>query len=114
MQHKAEIDHQTAGKPLNLPPPYTIRNAETIYDTIRDALLNQSSIMLALSDDADPDLSFFQLIEIARQYAAMQNKQFLLEKPVSPQVREKLRIAGLATTSDGEFHRFWFHEEAFQ
>lgn len=105
---------QTEGMRLTLPAPYTIRHVDRLYDTIREALSTHDKITLDLSSDADPDLSFLQLIEIARHYAAAQDKRFFLDKPVSPQIRERLKVAGLVSQDDRQSGLFWFHDEASQ
>ncbi|PWE52914.1 hypothetical protein DEM27_27870 [Metarhizobium album] len=112
MKNSPESHEKAGEQPLSLPAPYTIRNVQQHYEAIREAILDHGGVRLDLAADTEPDLSFLQLLEIAREYAASQGKPFALENPASPLVRDKLEVAGFLKNADGAFHRFWFHQEA--
>lgn len=86
-------------------------NVQTITEIHRELLqgLQQNrAVELQLGSAADIDLTFVQLVESARRYAAAEGKTVALSEPATPGFREILQRGGfLAAAAD---RAFWLHE----
>jgi hypothetical protein len=96
---------------LELDGALTIRQAAVLKQKMLDALAAADAVQLSIAADAEADLSFVQMIEVARIDAARQRKQLRLSAPASGQVLQTLQRAGLTTGMSAESREFWLHEK---
>jgi hypothetical protein len=68
------------------------------------------SLLLNVPQDAEIDVSFLQLIESARLYAASLGKKFSLERPADHALLDILSRAGWLSETNREIRKFWLHE----
>jgi hypothetical protein len=92
-------------------PSLTIRDIRSVHDFVMASLGTKTDVALSFDDGAAVDLSFVQLIESARHYAAMHGKTLRLSKPASANVRRVLERGGFLSSRRPDSLRFWLHEE---
>lgn len=91
-----------------------IRNIASMYAAITDSFQSSDSIVIDISENAEADLSFVQLIESARRHAKDQAKSIALAAPASGQVLKVLERAGFLEAFNPDDTKFWLHEEVTQ
>jgi hypothetical protein len=84
---------------LDIPPPLTIRQARPLRQLILDALQDGSSLTLRLPEPSAADLSFVQLVESARIYAARTGLSLTLAAPADAGLLKLVEDAGLPAAS---------------
>lgn len=100
---------------LKLPATPSIRNIDEIHGMLAGALTQGASqVVLFIDDEADPDLSVIQLIEVARLHAESKERAFRLADPANSNIRKTLTRAGLQAGAGAAFNQFWYHEENTQ
>lgn len=88
---------------IDIPPPLTIRQAHALKQLILDALKGCSTLTLRLPESSAADLSFVQLVESARIYAARNAIDLSLAGPADGELLELINSAGLAPAAQ----TFW-------
>ena len=88
---------------LDIPPPLTIRQAPALKQMILEALQQHPSLSLRLPKAANVDLSFVQLVEAARIYAARNGGTLSLAAPADDDLLGLVQAAGLGP----EAQAFW-------
>jgi hypothetical protein len=68
------------------------------------------SLLLNVPQNAEIDVSFLQLIESARLYAASLGKSFSLDRPADHALLDILSRAGWLSETNHEIRKFWLHE----
>lgn len=94
---------------LKLDGPCTIRNATDIHKDLLDFIGNNERISLEIAENADVDVSFVQLIEAARNYAAGRGKSLALSHPASDRLLDVLERAGLLDDPKSATSSFWLN-----
>ena len=85
-----------------------IRNIADLHRELLQTLQRSNAIQLRLDGDADVDLTFVQLIEAARRFAAAAGKSVSLSAPAAAGLRAILQRGGfLAAAAD---RAFWLHQ----
>lgn len=107
-----EITNRQDQARLRLGNDLTIRQANEIRQQLLDAFVGRESVVIDIPADADADLSFIQLIESTRLYAAMNGKTFQTNAAAQGAVRTTLERAGFLTEMTTENRAFWAHERA--
>ena len=88
-----------------------IRTIAQVHSDFLSACKDSDSIEIDLGECADLDLSFIQLIESARIFAATAGKSIALSKPANVAVATVLTRAGLLENFTAEDEKFWLHKE---
>lgn len=88
---------------IDIPPPLTVRQVRELKQLILDALKNCSALTLRLPQAAAADLSFVQLIEAARIYAARAGVGLSLAGPAEGELAQLIGSAGLPSDA----RTFW-------
>ncbi|ACI56533.1 hypothetical protein GGI64_003928 [Rhizobium leguminosarum] len=96
---------------INLPDELSIRSASELYSKFTDEFHGKDTIVVSISESAEADLSFIQLIESARRQAKADGKTFKLSMPARGSVLKVLERAGFIETFDQEDASFWLHKE---
>lgn len=91
-----------------------IRNITKFYPEILTALSGTKPVVLDLADAPEVDLSFVQLVESARLYAAAHGKALTLAQPASGPLLDVLGRAGFIDTASHEDAQFWLHKGSVQ
>jgi hypothetical protein len=99
---------------ISVPDVLSIRNVSEIHANIIDALKSNSSIVIEISESAEADMSFIQLIESARRQAKALNKSIALSSPARGRVLKVLERAGFIEAFDRDDANFWLHKEVKQ
>ena len=81
-----------------------IREIEGIRSTLLEAFQLHEDLELDVSQVAEADLSFLQLVEAARKFAATEGKRFRLTAPATAPLADLLDRAGFNSGA----HDFWF------
>lgn len=92
---------------LEISGALTVRRAQELSDIIRARLNTSPSLVLALPDAADADLSFVQLVESARRSAARAGGRVRLSAPASGGLLSVLERGGLLDPAFPERAAFW-------
>ena len=95
---------------LSLNGPLSLRTITDHRASLVSALTGNSSVSLAIAEDAQIDLSFLQLVESARIYAATSGRQIALGKPASGTLRDLLERSGFLQDMSSEDANFWLHQ----
>lgn len=96
---------------INLPDVLSIRSASELYSKFIDEFDSNDTIVVSISESAEADLSFIQLIESARRQAKADGKTFKLSMPARGSVLKVLERAGFIESFDEEDENFWLHKE---
>lgn len=88
--------------------PANVRTIPQHHETLRQTLQQNKAVELNLTGIEDYDLTFFQLIEAARRFAASTGKKIALSAPASSPLREDLLRGGFLSAA--EDRAFWLHE----
>jgi hypothetical protein len=99
---------------ISVPDVLSIRNVSEIHANIIDAFKSNSSIVIEISESAEADMSFIQLIESARRQAKALNKSIALSSPAQGRVLKVLERAGFIEAFDRDDANFWLHKEVKQ
>lgn len=94
---------------FKLDGPCTIRNATDIHKDLLDLICINDRISLEIAGSADVDVSFVQLIEAARTYAAGRGKSLALSHPASDRLLDVLDRAGLLDDPKSATSSFWLN-----
>lgn len=94
---------------LKLDGPCTIRNATDIHKDLLNFIGENERISLEIAVNADIDVSFVQLIEAARSYAAGRGKSLSLSHPASDRLLDVLERAGLLDDPKSATSSFWLN-----
>jgi hypothetical protein len=90
--------------------PLNVRSIQPVHRALKDGLEANQSLVVELEETADVDVSFVQLMESARIYAANNGKTLALSQPVGAPLREALTRAGFTDSLTPDRARFWFHQ----
>jgi anti-anti-sigma regulatory factor len=85
----------------------TILQIETAHGDLLAALKENSNVAIDISDVVESDLTFIQLIESARAYAASNDGELTLSAPVSASLRQILERGGFLDDAGSERTQFW-------
>ena len=96
-----------SGHTLEISGSLTVRRAQDLYDLIRAALTDASSLVLDLSKAADADLSFVQIVESARLSAARAGGRLSLSGPATGGLLGVLERGGFLDAEQPERVAFW-------
>lgn len=97
VQEKREVQLRVADQA-------NVRNIDEIHARLLDAYRNSDGVVLDLSDLADVDLTFVQLIEAARRTAAADGKAIALAAPAMGVLLDTLERGGfLRSKQDNAF-----------
>lgn len=96
---------------LELPVALNIRAMTEIKELLTNSLQKNSAITLEIAENSHVDLSFVQLIEAARAYAASHGKTVTLKTPASGAVFDVLRRGGFTDDISSDIAKFWLHGE---
>jgi anti-anti-sigma regulatory factor len=89
---------------VGVPNLADIQTIGDIHKSFKQAFGASKQIRLDLSAVADVDLTFVQLVESARRYAASEGKDFTVSNPPPDALRDLLERGGfLATQADRAF-----------
>lgn len=94
---------------IGIADPQTVRTIGALQNELLQALKKHETINLKLQDDVDVDLTFVQLVEAARRFAAAKGKTIALTEPASNALRDVLERGGFLTSA--EPRAFWLHEK---
>lgn len=78
------------------------------------ALSGTKPVVIDLGCEPEVDLSFIQLVESARLYAAAHGKALTLAQPASGSLLDVLERAGFIETASHEDALFWLHKGSVQ
>jgi anti-anti-sigma regulatory factor len=84
-----------------------IRSIDNSFVKIKKAAADGASIEIDLTDVADIDLTFLQLIESARRSAAQAGAEIRLSQPAEGIIRDTLKRGGFLNDPADERARFW-------
>jgi anti-anti-sigma regulatory factor len=96
---------------LEISPSVTVRTAADFRQSLLDALEADDQIELDITELAEVDLSFVQLVHAAREQARRAGKHIHLLQPAGPALTALLDRAGFLTAPDSAELEFWFHGE---
>lgn len=82
-----------------------------IYSSISDAIQNKDGLVIEISERAEADLSFIQLIEAARRQAKKHGKPIALASAASGHLLKVLDRAGFLAAFNPDDAKFWLHKE---
>ena len=99
---------------ISVPDILSIRNVSEIHAKLIDGLQGNNSIIIEISESAEADMSFIQLIESARRQAKALNKSIALSSPAQGRLLKVLERAGFLEAFDQEDANFWLHKEVKQ
>lgn len=102
---------QTASVTQSLPPALTIRNAASVADLLISRFEHDGPIELTISEDAEIDLSFVQLLLSARAKARLEGRIFRLQNPASGSLLSILERGGLLNDAAEDVVEFWLHRK---
>ncbi len=83
----------------------TIQNAATIFQYIRDCLTKTDRLVVTIGEDAEADVSFFQILCSAHRTAAEQKKFFKLQAERNPAFEDAAQAAGYIQLKDCDTDR---------
>lgn len=82
-----------------------------VIEGIRTAMLEEfqtgADLELDVSQVADADVSFLQLVEASRKFAAAEGKRFRLTAPASAPLASLLERAGFLADDTSDGRAFW-------
>lgn len=96
---------QLSGQPL------TIRNIGPLADQLRAQFEQDGPISINVSDDAEVDLSFVQLILAARLEAERSGRSLKLSSAASGSLLSTLERGGILHQASPEEIAFWLHKK---
>jgi anti-anti-sigma regulatory factor len=103
--------HDTSAGQVILEGALTIRTAEVVRATLREALERESNIAIECGDATEVDLSFVQLLIAARVSATRSGKTVALAAPPNGPLLDTLTCAGFRVVAEGasaDAGAFWF------
>ncbi|MBB4187801.1 DNA-binding transcriptional ArsR family regulator [Sinorhizobium terangae] len=99
---------------LELPPALTIRHGGALRDELLSAFEKAGRLAITVPANAEVDLSFVQLVEATRRYAATLGRAFGLSRPAEGALLSTLERGGFLTKMNPEDREFWFHRKEQQ
>jgi hypothetical protein len=99
---------------LRLPDNLTVRSVLPVREDMLKFIDAHETSMIELSDDVQVDISFIQMIEAARVYAATAGKIITLAQPASGALLETLRRSGFLEGMSDDDAKFWLHQGKIQ
>lgn len=100
---------ETTNDTLKMPQALSIRSIALAHGLLLDRLKDTDRLVVEVPKDADADLSFVQLMEASRNFAAQNNKTITLKEPADGQVLQTLRRGGFLSRMDEASRQFWLH-----
>lgn len=100
---------ETTNDTLKMPQALSIRSIAPAHGLLLDRLKDTDRLVVEVPKDADVDLSFVQLMEASRNFAAQNNKTITLKEPADGQVLQTLRRGGFLSRMDEASRQFWLH-----
>lgn len=100
---------ETTSNTLKMPQALSIRSIASAHTLLLEGLENTDTLVIEVPKDADADLSFVQLMEASRKFAAQNSKTITLKEPADGQVLQTLRRGGFLSRMDDASRRFWLH-----
>jgi hypothetical protein len=100
---------ETTNDTLKMPQALSIRSIASAHGLLLDRLKDTDRLVVKVPKDADADLSFVQLMEASRNFAAQNNKTITLKEPADGQVLQTLRRGGFLSRMDEASRQFWLH-----
>ncbi|KJF73718.1 hypothetical protein [Agrobacterium arsenijevicii] len=104
------MSDEATNETLKLPQALSIRSIAAAHGLLLDHLRDTDRLVVEVPEDADADLSFVQLMEASRNFAAQNNKTITLKEPAGGQVLQTLRRGGFLSRMDAASRQFWLHE----
>jgi hypothetical protein len=113
--HRAEVYFVLSGGLVENSSEYSVRfsgnltiaNILDAHAVLVDAMGRESAVVLNLDDVADADLTFAQLLEVARRTAAARGQEIRLEKPAEGALLQVLQRGGFLEPDDADRLNFW-------
>lgn len=96
---------------MKLPDSLIIKNISDVHSIIQLSLAERPEIILDISEDAEADLSFVQLVEAARMDARAAGKTMRLAAPAAGSVLKVLKRGGFIDAQSPDDAQFWLHQE---
>ncbi|MNL45459.1 hypothetical protein D3C87_1681080 [compost metagenome] len=90
--------------------PLNVRSIQPVHRALKEGLEMNQSLVVELPEAAEADISFVQLMESARIYAADKGKELALSRPAGAALQEVLQRAGFTDSLTPDRARFWFHQ----
>lgn len=103
------MSSNAAAETLVLPSTLSIRHISGAHELLLRQLEKEDALLLDISDDADIDLSFIQLVEASRLYAKNHGKTVSLTHPAGGNLLQTLRRSGFLSRMDKDSQQFWLH-----
>jgi hypothetical protein len=103
--------HSPGDAALTLPETLNIKNIVDVREIILNSINNNTRTTLDITDEAQVDLSFIQLVSAARQHAETKNHHFVLSRPASGGLFDVLTRGGFLDEMTPDTARFWLHQE---
>ena len=99
---------------LKLSGSLTLRNADEVRSALLQALQESAAVEIECDEEAEADITFFQLIVAASRTASARGKPLMLAASARDKLRDAAQRAGLAdvTRHDDAGHSIWFRESA--
>lgn len=98
-----------ANNMLTMPQSLSIRSIASAHGLLLEAFGKTDTLVVEIPADADADLSFVQLMEASRKFAAQNRKTITLKDPADGQVLQTLRRGGFLSRMDDASRQFWLH-----
>ena len=103
------MSDETTHETLKMPQALSIRSIASAHGVLLDRLKDTDRLVVEVAKDADADLSFVQLMEAARNFAAQNDKTITLKEPADGQLLQTLRRGGFLSRMDEASRQFWLH-----
>ena len=94
-------------------PSLTVRSISDFADQLRDSA-GADEIVIDIAELAEVDLSFVQLVEVARRDCGPAGKLIRLSGPAPERLRTLLQRCGYLGAARPDDFAFWFQGEALQ
>lgn len=94
--------------------PLNVRSIQPAHRDLLARLEANQSLVVDLPETVEVDVSFIQLMESARLYAASKSKTLSLARPAGASLRDVLQRAGFMDRLTPDRAAFWFHQGVSQ
>jgi hypothetical protein len=98
----------TKATTIDIASPADVRTIADVHRELLQALQRNGAVQLRVDADADIDLTFVQLVESARRFAAAEGKAVTMSAPAAAGLRDILQRGGFLTAVVDR--TFWLHQ----
>lgn len=102
------------GDILHLPPNLTVRSINSVQQILLQSIGENTATTLGLDEGSQVDISFVQLVESARIFAANSGRHIALAEPAAGPLLSVLERSGFLEGMSVEDAEFWLHEGKVQ